>query len=157
MKIGIIIYSYSGNTLKVAEAIKEQLEHSGIITEINQITAVNDNPSSQAVTLDSKPNLMDYDGVILATPVRGFQIAPVMKAYLHQIEDCHKQRIYLFVTHHFALPWLGGTQTIKELRKQLNDKGAVVIGSSIINWSSKKRPAAIVELSNHLAQRKQWK
>ena len=157
MKIGIIIYSYSGNTLKVAEAIKEQLDHSGIITEINQITAINDNPTNQEVVLDTIPNLMDYDGVILATPVRGFQIAPVMKAYLRQLQDCRKQRIYLFVTHHFALPWLGGTQTISELRKQLNDKGAVVIGSSIINWSSKKRQNAIIDLASNLAQKKQWK
>jgi flavodoxin len=156
MKIGFIIYSYSGNTLKVANAIIEQMEKEGMITELNQVTAINDNPSNNTVVLDNIPQLLDYDGIVLATPVRGFMIAPVMKAYLNQLDNTRKQRIFLFVTHQFPWAWLGGLQTINKLTQILTSKGATIIGSEVISWSNAKRPSTISKLASQLSNRKLW-
>lgn len=73
MKVGIIIHSHTGNTLSVAERLKEKLVAVGHQATIDQVTAVNEDPSAK-VELKTMPDTSTYDALIFGAPVRWAEI-----------------------------------------------------------------------------------
>lgn len=153
MKIGIIIYSSTGNTLFVAGKLKEELLSVGHYAEIEQVTAVDDKETkAERIRLKTAPKAGSYDALILGSPVRGGTLPPVMAAYLSGIEPLKGKRTVCFVTEFFPFSWMGGNQTIEQMKKVCSSKGADLTGTGIIQWSKRNRLARIDALAKELSK-----
>ena len=84
MNIGIIVYSQTGNTLSVAERLKEALSSKGHTSSIERVEIV---AESLHPKLKAAPDTVPYDALVLASPVHAFTLAPAMKAYLAQLPE----------------------------------------------------------------------
>jgi len=155
MKIGIILYSYSGNTLSVGERLKVALTNKGNEVSLERITAINDKPNSgKPIQLSEIPDASQYDEIIFAAPVQGFSLNPIMKIYLSKLSDLQGKKISCFVTEHFPKPWMGGNHAIKQIKRLIRDKKGIVTDCSVINWSNSKREEQINEMISRLSS---WK
>jgi len=147
MKIGIIVHSYTGNTLSVGERLKKVLEGAGHSVDLNKVTAFNEDPKyTGQVALKDKPDILEYDYVIFGAMVRAFSLSPIMKEYLIQIPTLKDKKVGCFVTQYFPFKWMGGNRTIKTIKKLCNDKDGTVVKDGIINWCKKDRDATIDQL-----------
>ncbi len=146
MKIGIIVYSQTGNTLNVAEKIKEALTEKKYDATIEQVTKDLTQSTASKIVLDNCPDINKYDILIFGAPVHGFNLALEMQEYLQQINSLESKRVSTFITHHFSLAWLGGTRSLKQMDTSVKNKGSLTGISGIINWSNKNRNIEIEEL-----------
>lgn len=147
MNIGIIIHSYTGNTLYIAEMLKEKLTCNGHTVNIERIKPVNEKPNgNKPVVLDEIPCINDYDCVIAGAPVWGFSLSPVMKLYLNHIKDKADKIKCCYVTQHFPHPFLGGNRAVKQIKKLCTSFGGDIKESAVINWSGKNRDNQIDDL-----------
>lgn len=153
MKIGIIIYSHSGNTLSVANKLCEKLNLKGFDCYLDEIKAEDEDPNIKNPILITNPSVAYYDVLIFATPVRAFMISPIMQAYLKRIESLSQKPVFLFVTHHFPYAWMGGRTTIAAMSKLIKDKQGSILDSFVIDWSNKKRKQQIDQLLSRISQR----
>jgi len=144
MKLGIIVYSKTGNTLSVAKRIQEKLEKDGQTAVIEQVVPLNEtsNPNEK-IELRNKPDVNGYDALIFASPVHAFSLAPVMKTYIEQISNLSGKKISCFMTQQFPYKWMGGNHAIKQLKAACIKAGGTVTGENIVNWSNKKREEMI--------------
>lgn len=140
MNIGIIVHSQTGNTLSVAKELKKVLLGAGHSVSIEKMIAVHDREQDfRKVKLIIIPQHSSFDALIFGAPVRGFSLSPVMKAYLSQIETLQGKKVECFVTEFFPFPWMGGNQAIRQMKEICESKGAEVIETGIVNWSSRSR------------------
>jgi len=145
MKIGILIYSHSGNTLSVAEKIKEEIKKRNLDATIERITLVNDDPQSpQPAVLKNIPNIDEYDKLIIGAPINGFSLCKAMRLYLENHAKLKSKEINCFVTQHFKHSFLGGNRGIKQVTSFCNNQNSTVKNTSIIHWSSNNREEEIV-------------
>ncbi|MBN1892452.1 MAG: flavodoxin family protein [Clostridiales bacterium] len=140
MNIGIIVYSQTGNTLSVAERVEKVLKEAGHTARVEKIEVEGE---GYAVKVKSAPDVAPYDAVIFASPVHGFSISPPMKAYLSAISDLSGKKVYCFVTQQLKKDWMGGNRSIKQIRAACRKKGADIISSGIVHWSSEEREKQI--------------
>ena len=156
MNVGLIVYSYTGNTLSVAEKLKAQLQAKGHTATIERVHASNEDPQRNKLdktsSLTQAPDPLPYDAVVLAAPVNGFSLAKIMQDYLANRPGLAGKPVRLFVTHHFPKSWLGGSQTIRQFSSLCAANGARVDGTVVIDWSSKKREQEITDLVNRFSQ-----
>ena len=147
MHIGIIIFSRTGNTLSVAEKIRDACLSCGHSVAIERVTAENEDPNNKLpLRLKTLPVPSGYDAIIFGAPVQAFSLSPIMKAYLNQIPKISDKKVYCFVTQQFQKPWMGGTRAIKQMRRLCEAKGATVTETGIVNWSFISRDAQIFEI-----------
>lgn len=139
MKIGIIVYSKTGNTLSVVKKLKEVLGNNTVIEQIE----VEGEPRPGNVNLITLPKVNSYDKIVFAAPVQAFSLCLSMKAYLDQIGSLKDKKVALLVTEGFAYPWLGGNRAIRQMKHICEDKDATIIGTAIVNWGNKKREQMI--------------
>lgn len=152
MNVAILVYSHTGNTLSVANRIKTEIASQGITADLLQIRADNEDPNARDFNLTVSPDIRDYQKLIFATPVRAFQISPIMKRYLESLPSLQGKKIACFVTHHFPFAFLGGNQTINAMKKIIAQKGGKVFQQGVIDWSNKKRETQIQDLVRDLSQ-----
>ncbi len=148
MKVGIIIFSRTGNTLAVAEKIREACLSQGHTAVIERVTAENEDPNATPVKLKSAPDPLAYDIVIFGAPAQAFSLSPIMKAYLAQVPALGGRKVYAFATHHFPKAWLGGKQALGQMRSLCQNKGAEIAETGIVSWSSKGRDAQISDITS---------
>lgn len=139
MKVGIIVYSQTGNTLSVAEKLKERLVAAGHAVNLEKVISDNENPSVAGKVLIKGPDPSAYEGLIFASPVQAFSLAAVMSAYLKQVPALEGKKTACFVTQQFPRPWMGGNRAIAKMKKFCAAKGAEVCGTGIVNWGNTKR------------------
>jgi len=152
LKIGIIIHSHTGNTLSVAQKLKEKLLAEGHSVSLEQVIAVDDQQVDQAkVQFANKPELEAYDVLIFGAPVRAFSLSAIMAAYLKQAASLQGKKVGCFVTQQFPYPWLGGNRSIRQMKKLCEAKGAQVVATGIVNWSSKQREEKISDTVQKLS------
>ena len=153
MKIGIIIYSLSGHTREVAEKLKSKLAEGGHLVAIDEITISGKTPAQPGnFKLLTVPSPLDYDAVILGSPVQAFSLHPVLKAYLEKLPPLNGKKTAIFVTKQLPLLWTGGTGSIATIKKALEQRGGKVLGPSIVVWSEAKREAAKKKCIDHLSR-----
>jgi flavodoxin len=155
MNIGLIVYSYTGNTLSVAERLKDRLAQSNHNLTLISIKAKDENPNQTKIELTVIPDPANYDRIILASPVRGFQVSPIMKAYLQQWPILTDKPVGCFVTHAFPFPIMGGKTAIKMMTDLVQAKQAKVVVTGIVNGG--KRESDIVRLLDRLSDEAFWK
>jgi len=144
MKIGIIVFSKTGNTSSVANRFKERLLQEGHSVSLEMITALNDDQMEEGkVKLQNRPDASGFDVLLLGSPVRGFAMSAVMSAYLSQSAALEGKKVFCFVTQAFPFPWMGGNRAIEQMKAKCETKGAKVCGTGIVNWSSVGREKKI--------------
>lgn len=147
MKIKIVVYSKSGNTLLVAEKVKNALISKGNKVDLERLEVFNEEqPVNTEIRLKNMPEIASYDAVIFASPVNGFSLAQPMKIYLSKIPDIKDKNVYCFVTQHLKKAWLGGNRAVKEIKSACKKKGGNILMSGIVNWSSEKRKEQISDI-----------
>ncbi len=144
MNVGIIVYSKTGNTLSVAERIKEALTQKGCSVNLERFSAETEGPqSNKVVRLTATPDPRGYDILIFGAPVQAFSLDPAMKIYLTGLEKLKQVPTFCFVTQHFPKPWMGGKNAAKQMTRLLSEKGLQAQSLGIANWTNEKREELI--------------
>ncbi len=138
METLIVYYSKTQNT----ESVVKRFEN----VDYLKVEAESDDPNQKQVNLKVIPSINGYEHVIFASPVHGFQLCKVMRAYLEQLPSLDGLTIDIFITHMFRFSWLGGVQTLKQMRKIIESKKGKVRYQTSINWKSHKRETDIIEM-----------
>ncbi len=146
MKVGIIIHSETGNTDSVAQKLKEKLSEAGHMATIERLSVVGKaRPGMKEVQFETLPDISQYDALVFGSPVQAFALSSAMKCYLEQIGSLQDRKVALLITQFFPYPWMGGNQAVGKMKSICAEKGAAICGSSIINWSSRRRDAKIFD------------
>lgn len=149
MKIKMIVYSYTHNTLRLIEDWAKQLNQHAI--EIASIHAYDEDPNTKAISLSVKPSIEAVDHVVFATCVRGFALAPIMETYLKQIQNLKGQACTLVLTQYFPFEAWGGRQAMHQFKHLVEAKGGVVKDTFILN-RSRKSNSQKARILNHVPQ-----
>jgi len=140
MNIGIIVYSQTGNTLSVAEKLKEKLAAAGHTASLEKVTVAGGRkPGDKSFQLEAQPDPGSYDAVVFGSAVEAFSLSPVLSAYLKKVGSLQGKKVACLVTQAFPYPWMGGNRAIRQMRKLCQSKGAAVSGSGIVNWAKWRR------------------
>ena len=154
MKIGIIVHSITGNTLSVAERIKQQLEKDGHFASIERIRPTGKEPvqNEAAVVLPSMPDLSSYEALIFGAPVQAFSLDPVMSAYLKKDPDLAGRKTICFLTQQLPFRFFAGNRSIKRLQALCQAQNGAVCLTGIVNWSNKEREKMIDDLVSRISK-----
>ncbi|HUT86633.1 MAG TPA: flavodoxin [Candidatus Heimdallarchaeota archaeon] len=140
MKIGIIVYSQTGNTLSVVEKLKEKLAAEGHTVVLEQVTVAGGRKSGdRAFQLETRPDVASYDALVFGSAVEAFSLSQVLKSYLAGVDSLQGKQVACLVTQSFPYPWMGGNRAIRQMRRICESKGATVRGSAIVNWAKCRR------------------
>ncbi len=147
MKIGIIVYSQTGNTYSIAEKLRDKLLAIGHSVNIERITPVDSKQMDlKKIQIERVPDIAAYEALIFCSPVQAFSLAPVMTAYMTQISSLANKKIACFVTEFFPFAWLGGNNAIIKMKKTCESKGGTVSRTGVVNWSNKQRERQIADI-----------
>lgn len=155
MKTIIIYYSYGGNTQRIADMLKKELNcDAAEIETVNPYTGSYDSVVDQGqkeVESGFMPkihplniNLAEYDNVILGAPVWWYTFAPAMKRFLYDT-DLSGKTVYPFATNG---GWLGHTfqdfvkecpraQVMQGCNIRFNEDKLLTPESDIMTWIKK--------------------
>lgn len=153
MKIGIIVFSRTGNMLAVAEKILDACRKNGHEATLLRIRAEHEEPGNKfPLKLTELPDPSAFDAVLFGAAVEAFSLSQVLKAYLEQLPALGGKRAGCFVTQQLAKPWLGGNRAIRQMRALCLKKGMDVKATGIVNWSNKARDAQIADVAARLGK-----
>lgn len=152
MKIGIIVYSQTGNTWSVALKLQARLAADGHETGIERVNPVGEARLQRPETLlAAMPDVAPYDALVFASPVQGFTLAPAMASLMKTLPALAGKKTVCLVTEYFRHSWLGGQQAIRKMTGLCLEKGAQILGTGIISWSDRQREQQIEDLCVRLA------
>jgi len=153
MKIGLIIHSVTGNTLKVANALQLELVEKGHKVELQEIkTKGKVNPGESEANFTELPSLDGYDALVFGSHTEAFQLEQTMKLYFKQLESLKERKVACVSTHQFPFAWIGGNSAVKKMKAMCEEKGATVLGTVVVDWSpEKKRETKIAEANKAIA------
>ncbi len=146
MKVGLIVYSQTGNTLSVAQKLEEAIKAAGHTVSIVRVEPEGGKASGPVIKLKSVPDVSPYDAIIFASPVQGFSLAPVMKTYLSKISGLDGKKVYCYVTQQLKKTWMGGNRAVKQITAACKAKGVDILSSGVVNWSSSIREEQISDI-----------
>ncbi|MDO9629077.1 MAG: hypothetical protein Q7I99_04175 [Acholeplasmataceae bacterium] len=147
MKKAIIYYSKTGNTRDVSQKLNHKMN-----VDLLEVKAESDDPNILNPHLVEIPDVTSYNHLIFASPVHGFNLCKIMNSYLNQLPDLKGKTVDLFITHFFPFAWMGGNRTLKQMKKILENKNAIVNQMTSINWKSKKRDLVISNMIESYAK-----
>jgi flavodoxin len=129
LKTLIACYSYSGHTLKVAEALEKKIN-----ADLTQIETVNDKlyifkawdslRENKVPIKHCKTDLIDYDSFILCCPVWFGKVPSAINQYLSELKNLKGKQFGVFVTS-------GGNKSQKatiQMREYLDSQGMHFLG-----------------------------
>ena len=155
MKTAIIVHSLTGNTLSVAERLKDSLEKRGVNVYLEKVEPSGGENKNEMdltkITFQSKLDLAEFDNIVMAGPVRGFSMSPVLKAYFEE-SSLKNRKVYMFVTHFFPFAFMGGNSAISQMKSFVEKRGGIVLDSSIIDWKNPSRERKIQSLVDHFSK-----
>ena len=152
MRIGIILYSQTGNTLSVAERIRDRLTKKGHTVKIDKVLIKGEpKPGDKEFEFEHTPVVKGYDAIIFGAPVHAFSLALPMRKYLEQIDRLDGKNVALLSTKHLYFKWTGGGRAIRAMKNISRSKGASVKGSGIVVWLGKDREKRIDEVTERIS------
>ena len=152
MNIGIVVYSWSGNTLSVAERLKERLAAAGHTVNLEQVTVVGERKrGAREFELATKPDVEPYDVVVFGAAVEAFSLSPVLTAYLKEVGSLEGKKVACLVTQQFPYPWMGGNRAIRQMKKLCVAKGGAIDGSAVVNWAESRREKTTAQAIDRLS------
>lgn len=131
MKFILLYYSYSGNTTKVAEVLRDCIKQDGSV-EVIRLEAIDESGAffTQAVRALKrakaklkavKTDLSEYDVICLGTPIWALAPAPAINKYLDECTGIQGKDIILFVTYGSGF---GIKRCLDIMEKEVKAKGA---------------------------------
>lgn len=138
MKKCIVYYSKTGHTKHIIDRFDG--------FDVFVVKAESDDPNNEHPVLTEVPDISTYEHIIIASPVHGFQMAKIMRAYMIGLKDLNHKVIDIFVTHYFRFANLGGNQTLKQMKRIIKARGGHVRYQTSINRQSRKSYGAMIEL-----------
>jgi flavodoxin len=152
MDIGIIVYSHTGHTLRVAMKLKERLSAIGHAVVLEQIEPAGPvSLSAPSAELRTKPAIDAYGAVVLGSPVRGGVPAGPMMSYLEQVASLEGKKIACLVTGFFPAAW-GRDQTVARMKEICESKGGIVCRCGSVGWFSLRRKRQISQVVDSLSR-----
>jgi len=131
VKIAIVYYSYSGNTKKVAEMFKDELQNANEVDllEIKTFDESNNffkqclraRNEVRASIEDMRFDLSGYDLIFFGTPVWAFKPAPALLTYFDKCSGLNHKRVNLFIT---CGSGLGTSKCMEMMQDIVKEKGA---------------------------------
>ena len=153
MKIGIILYSQTGNTYSVSLKLKVKLVTAGHSVNIERLKVIGEvQPGTKDIKFEKLPDTGSYDALVFGSPVQAFSLSSVMASYLTQIPSLQGKKVAFLVTQSFPFPWMGGNRTVGQMKKICEPKGATVCGAAVVNWSKRSREKRITEMVEKLCK-----
>ena len=152
MKIGIVVYSQTGNTFSVAGKLKEKLTAAGHSANIERITPTGGEKDGKNIQFGKLPDLGQYDGLVFASPVHAFSLAPAMAAYMKQLPPLSGKRIALVVTKGLPFAWTGGSRAIGTMKKACEARGGTVGATGIVVWRGANRDKNLEEVVDTISR-----
>lgn len=150
MKTGIFVYSLSGHTLTVAEALKEKWMASGHDVTLERVeTASPAKAGREEGELKGQPVTSGYEILVFACPVRGGALPPPMVKFLNAIPTLKDQQVVLVLTHFFPTKW-GADQTFAAMKKICASAGADVICEEEVRWLGLNRKREINRIAEDI-------
>lgn len=152
MQIGIILYSQTGHTRRVALLTQDKLNASGHAVTLHTLEPVGQPGFSQdaQAPLQSIPSVEAYDALIFAAPVWGGNPAPPFLTFLNHTPGLQGKRVACLVTGFFPAQW-GCVQAIAKMNEIAQSKGAQLLGSASVTWFSPTRGRQIKQAAEKLA------
>ncbi|MDP2425606.1 MAG: hypothetical protein U1C51_08350 [Candidatus Izemoplasmatales bacterium] len=155
MKIGLIVLSLTGNTMKVAHRLQEELKHLSLESEILPIETTDEFLTPESTSIKHQVDLSIHDYYVLCTPVHGFLPPKLIQSFLKDTSQT-KKIVGLLVTHYFPFAWMGGLSTIKAIQKQSEPPLNKDRFTLIIHWKRKNLEEQITSgvriLASNLSQ-----
>ncbi len=143
MNIGIVVYSWSGNTREVAHRLEEKLTAMGHAVSLEQIPLVGERErGSREFQLGELPDLGGYEGLVFGAAVEAFSLSPVMTTYLKRVQSLEGKRVACLVTQQFPYAWMGGNRAIRQMKKLCRARRATIVGSAVVHWAASRREAS---------------
>ena len=136
----IVIYSKTGNTRSVAKRLLEIKQ-----VPLLEVKVENDNPQITNPKLIEIPDISTYSHIIIGSPVHGFSLSKAMKTYLDNT-DFSLKHVDLYITQYFPFAWMGGNQTLKQMKNIILSKGGTVGLMTSVNWKNKNREKDIQKM-----------
>ena len=150
MKIGIVVYSQTGNTYEVSQKLKESLPKAGNSVSIERFNVANEKERDiNKIEVINSPDVSKYDALIFGSPVHAFSLSPAMTAFMSQIPSLEGKKVSCFVTKGLPLKGTGGNQAISKMKGICESKGGDFCGSEIVIWN-KDREKQIAKLSEEM-------
>jgi len=152
MNVGVVVYSWSGHTLSVAEKLAEKLSAAGHSAELLKVQVVGERKQgARDFRLDPLPDIDRFDGLVFGAAVEAFSLSPVLIAYLKSAESLQGKKVACLVTQQFPYPWMGGSRAVSQMKKLCKAKGATLVGSAVVNWAKSKREKTTAEAVDRLS------
>ena len=140
MKIGIMVYSQTGNTYQVAQALQDSLSKKGNFVNIERIEVTDEKErDTKKIQIKDFPDLSKYDALIFGSPVHAFSLSPPMNAYMSQLSSLENKKIACFVTKGLPFASTGGNQAIGQMKKICESKHGKVSGIGIVVWKDREK------------------
>ena len=132
MDIGIVVYSYDGHALSAATKLQAKLVARGHQVTLDRLETVEPlQMGNTTATLRALPAVDGHDALALACPVRGRMPAPPMRVFLEEIPSPADKTIAFLVPG--VMPFAcGRRQTLEQLRRTCESKGATIVGSGSV-------------------------
>lgn len=154
MKICIILYSKTGNTLALGKLFEAKLKDKGHSVDLVELKTDPEIASGTAkhhpeFTITNLPDTSEYDALLVGGPVWAFSASPVIYEATKKLGDLSEKKVLPFFTMGFPLTFMGGKQAIGLITKELSKKGANVLpGKAVTSRNIKKR---MEEVSSEVA------
>jgi len=153
MNAAIIFYSFSGNTRRTAQFLKERLGSKGLTVDLIDLKLKEDVKTffkqCQHALFKKTPeltgadyNLEKYDFIVFASPVWAFTIAPALRSYLGHISSLENKKAACFLTYGSGS---GSAKALRELEGFLREKGAHIMFSKNLSGFRTKNAAYLEE------------
>ena len=132
MKIGIVVYSQTGNTESVAKKIEAGLKAKGHEVDYLKVELHQKVEGSDPVTdanYKSMPKIDGYDAYVIGSFVEAFSLNRAMKYYLGQLGSVDAD-VACLTTQGLMAPWMGANRAQKQMQALLKGKGANILGNA---------------------------
>ncbi|MEW5826399.1 MAG: flavodoxin [Candidatus Bipolaricaulota bacterium] len=135
MKVGIVVYSQTGNTRGVGQKLREALIAAGheAVYEDVQLARPREG-GSREFKLGPTPQVAGHDLLVFGAAVEAFSLSPVLAQCLRNIDSLDGKRVACLVTQAFPYRWLGGNRALRQMRRLCEAKGARVVAGEVVNW-----------------------
>jgi len=153
MNIGIVYYSFTGNTRRSCLFLKEQLMAKGY-----SVVCIDLRPAHETTTFVKQccqaafkrlPQLLEcdydvgrYDMVIFASPVWAFSPAPPLNTYLQNIKNLSGKRAACFLTFGSGV---GAQRALNNLEERIRRKQGRLLFSKNISSEQTKHRRYLIE------------
>ena len=132
MKVGIIVHSKTGTTLRFGKMIAEELKKEGHSAEVIELRI--DPPGWQGSTraapdfkMIDPPDGSRFDALLLGGPVWGFSASPVIIKFIKEMRGIKGKKVLPFITQGFPFAGMGGKRALSQMTKEAKAKGARVL------------------------------